>query len=189
MSFTNLQDHFLIAMPKLQDINFNRSVIYICAHNKDGAMGMMINHPLIDINLGEVMKQMDIQVTQKKTNQLPVLLGGPVLPERGFILHKKEKAQQWDSSLMINDEIVMTSSQDILEALAKNQGPKEFLTLLGYAGWDAEQLEKEIIENDWLVAPAQSHLIFETPFEERWEQAANLIGVDINNLSDEVGHA
>jgi len=187
MQFENLQHHFLIAMPKLKDLNFSRSVVYICAHNDDGAMGIMINYPLVDVNLGELMKQMDIIGNYKKINHLPVLLGGPVQPERGFVLHRK--VNKWESTLETGGDIALTSSQDILEALANGKGPKEFLILLGYAGWETKELEKEIVNNDWLVAPADDSIIFDIPFENRWEQAAQSIGVDINNVSDDIGHA
>ena len=140
MSFTNLQNHFLIAMPHLKEIHFHRAVIYLCAHNEEGAMGMIVNHPLIDIHLDEVMRQMDINIGTQKLDHIPVLLGGPVQPERGFILHHKQG--KWESSLKVSDEIIMTSSQDILQSLAKNQGPNKYLTLLGYAGLSNEQLEK-----------------------------------------------
>lgn len=187
IKFNNLQDHLLIAMPVLKDINFSRSVVYICAHSDDGAMGIMINQPLLDIDLGEVMKQMDIELGKKEIAHLPVLLGGPVQPERGFILHNKK--QLWESSLVTSDELAVTSSQDILQALAEGKGPHEFLIMLGYAGWGSGELEKEILANDWLVAPANHEILFDTPFEKRWEKAAESIGVDIHNLSSDVGHA
>lgn len=184
----SLQNKFLVATPLLTDFNFNKAVVYICAHNQEGAMGVIINHPLLDINLGEILLQMNITPHSSQLQQVPVLLGGPLQPERGFVLHRP--GHVWDSTLVATDDVALTSSQDILKSLAKGEGPDDFLMILGCAGWNTGQLEKEIAEeNAWLVVPADPDIMFLTPFEERWFKAAQLLGVDVNNLSIDIGHA
>jgi len=183
MSLTN---QFLIAMPSLQDPNFMRSVTYICEHNEQGCMGIMINRPL-DITLGEVMRQLDIPAEDPDISQQPVYLGGPVQNERGFVIHQPHG--KWEAMLEVTSEIGVTSSRDILAAIAEGKGPEHSFIALGYAGWGAGQLENEIAQNAWLSAPADSSIIFEAPFQKRWEAAAALAGVDINKLSSEIGHA
>ena len=181
-----LTNQFLIAMPTLQDPNFFHSVTYICEHSDEGAMGIMINRPL-DINLGEVLGQMDISSEIDTVNHQPIFLGGPVQCERGFVIHKPHG--EWDTTLQVTDEIGVTSSRDILEAIAEGRGPTYALIALGYAGWGPGQLENEISQNAWLSVPADHSIVFETPFEKRWEAAAALSGVDISRLSSDVGHA
>lgn len=185
--FDSLTNNFLIAMPLLNDFNFARAVVYVCAHNEEGAMGIVINHPIYNIKLGEVMSQMEIKVKHKAVNELPVFLGGPVQPERGFIIHRPN--DEWQSTLLTGDDLGVTSSQDILQALAVGKGPKEFIVLLGYAGWGPGQLEEEVANNYWLTTPASPEILFNTPPEERWSAAAALLGVDIINISSETGHA
>ena len=181
-----LTNQFLIAMPTLQDPNFFHSVTYICEHSDEGAMGIMINRPL-DINLGEVLGQMDISSEIDTVNHQPIFLGGPVQCERGFVIHKPHG--EWDTTLKVTAEIGVTSSRDILEAIAEGRGPSDALIALGYAGWGPGQLENEISQNAWLSVPADHRIVFETPFEKRWEAAAALSGVDIRRLSSDVGHA
>jgi putative transcriptional regulator len=183
MSLTN---QFLIAMPTLQDPNFMRSVTYICEHNENGCMGIIINRPL-DITLGEVLRQLDIPVDDPDISRQAVYLGGPVQNERGFVIHRPHG--NWEAMLEVTSEIGITSSRDILEAIAEGKGPEMNLVALGYAGWGAGQLEGEIGQNAWLSAPADNSIIFETPFAERWEAAVALAGVDLNKLSSEIGHA
>jgi len=184
----SLQNKFLVAMPVLTDFNFNKAVVYICAHNNEGAMGVIINHPLLDINLGEILLQMNITPSSSQLQQVPVLLGGPLQSERGFILHRPNKV--WDSTLVASADLALTSSQDILKSVAKGEGPDDFLMILGCAGWNTGQLEKEIVEESaWLVTPADPNIMFGTPFAERWPKAAQLLGVDVNNLSTDIGHA
>jgi len=186
MDSMNLTNHFLIAMPGLNDPNFYHTVTYICSHNEEGAMGIVINKPL-DLVLGEVLEQMDISFEDGIANDTPIFDGGPVQSDRGFILHKYDKG--WDSSLKVNDQIGVATSLDILDAIANGEGPEDSFIALGYAGWSAGQLEKEIQENVWLSGPAESHIIFDTPVEQRWNSAASLLGINIDQLSPDVGHA
>ena len=182
----SLRNHFLIAMPTLADPNFAHTVTYICEHNEDGALGIVINRPM-DLTLGEVLDHMEIQPSDKVDVQVPVFVGGPVQPERGFVLHTPAGA--WNSSLSVTDDIALTTSRDVITAVAHGEGPREYLLALGYAGWGAGQLEHEISQNAWLSGPADSHILFEVPVEERWGAAAALLGVDLNLLSSEAGHA
>jgi putative transcriptional regulator len=183
---TNLTNHFLIAMPRLEDPNFFHTVTYICEHNRDGAMGIVINRPM-ELHLGDIFEQLEIQVSSPKATEQPVYLGGPVQSDRGFVLH--DSATEWSSTLRINSEISVTTSLDILEAIAADKGPKNILVALGYAGWGAGQLESELAQNAWLSGPAQSDIIFDRPSQERWQAAADLLGVDLNLLSGDTGHA
>lgn len=181
-----LNDHFLIAMPALEDPNFFHSVTYICEHNEQGAMGIVINQPL-DISLSDVLEHMKMSVGDKCISSTPVYLGGPVQSDRGFVLH--EPIGKWDSMLKVTDSMGVTTSRDILEALSSGTGPNRSLVALGYAGWGEGQLEHELIENAWLTCPADSAIIFDTPIENRWTAAAASLGVDMNTLSDDFGHA
>jgi len=182
----NLTNHFLIAMPSLMDPNFHRTVTYLCAHNDEGAMGIVINRPL-DLNLGEVLGHMDLESGDPATRGMRVIQGGPVQRERGFVIH--EPAGQWDAVLQVSDDIAVATSRDILAAMARGEGPQRALVALGYAGWGAGQLEREVLENAWLSGPADAGIIFDVPFEERWESAARLLGVDVERLSGDAGHA
>lgn len=186
MQSTNLTSHFLIAMPSLADPNFQHTVTFICAHNDDGAMGIVINRPL-DFTLSEVLAQMDLTPASAAIEQTTVYQGGPVQTDRGFILHTPDK--QWESSIQISERLSVTTSRDILEAIAHGEGPRSTLITLGYAGWAAGQLEKEIADNAWLSGPAETDIIFATACEERWAAAAKMLGVDIQTLSSDVGHA
>ena len=186
MDSMNLTHHFLIAMPGLNDPNFYHTVTYICSHNEEGAMGIVINKPL-DLMLGEVLEQMDITLEDEVARDTPIYDGGPVQSDRGFILHQYDK--DWDSSLKINEQIGIATSLDILDAIANGKGPENTFIALGYAGWSAGQLEQEMQDNIWLSGPAESHIIFDTPVEQRWNSAASLLGINIDQLSPDVGHA
>ena len=186
MGSMNLTHNFLIAMPGLNDPNFYHTVTYICSHNEDGAMGIVINKPL-DLVLGEVLEQMDITFEDNIAMDTPVYDGGPVQSDRGFILHKYDK--DWDSSLKVNDQISIATSLDILDAIANGEGPENSFIALGYAGWSAGQLEQEMQDNIWLSGPAESHIIFNTPVKQRRNSAASLLGIDIDQISSDVGHA
>ncbi|HET9843680.1 MAG TPA: YqgE/AlgH family protein, partial [Gammaproteobacteria bacterium] len=175
------------AMPSLLDPNFSRAVAYICEHTPQGAMGIIINFPL-SIHLGDILKNMDIRTDLATINNLAILAGGPIQQERGFVIHKTS-SKNWESSLELDDNISITTSKDILKAMAQNKGPKEALVALGYSGWTAGQLEKEIAENSWLISPASLEVMFIVPHEQRWRAAAGLVGVNVDNLSSEVGHA
>lgn len=182
-----LQNQFLIAMPQLIDINFFRSVVYLCLHTEEGGMGVIVNRPLLDLNLGQVMEQMSIDVTDEKIKQFPVLLGGPVQPDRGFVLHTDDE-QSWESTMKTGGTLAITSSQDILKSIAEGKGPSKFLVCLGYSGWGRGEIENEIIHNDWLVSPVCQRILFELPFESRWQSAFEFLGVNRNQLSQDVGH-
>jgi len=187
MSFsTSLTNHFLIAMPGLQDPNFSRTVTYVCEHTEQGAMGIVINRPM-EIRLGEVLAQLEIASSDQRTLDTLVYLGGPVQPDRGFVLHSA--GEGFDSTLSITPEISVTTSRDVLEAIADGKGPDHKLVALGYAGWGGGQLEEEMSANSWLSGPADEEIIFSLPAEARWQAAAHLLGVDLNLLSGEAGHA
>lgn len=185
MSF-NLTNHFLIAMPTLADPNFAKSVTYICAHNDEGAMGIVINRPL-EIDLGEVLSQMDLDSEVALICQQPIYDGGPVHTDRGFVLHRP--ANTWDSTMQVTPEVAVSTSRDILAAISDGDGPEETLVALGYAGWGAGQLEAEMAQNAWLSGPADLDIMFASPVSSRWQRAADLIGVDVNAISHDVGHA
>lgn len=182
----SLENHFLIAMPSLEDPFFARRVVYICEHNEEGAMGLVINHPL-ELTLEELLKQAELVSGGDSALDTPVYLGGPVSPERGFVLHTPQAS--WASSLRLTPDLMITTSRDILEAMGTDAEPDDYLILLGYSGWSAEQLEDEIKENSWLVIPADSHLLFDTPCDDRWHKAAECLGIDIRMLGSEAGHA
>lgn len=186
MRSSNLTNQFLIAMPSLADPNFSHTVTYICAHNEDGAMGIVINRPL-DLDLGEVLRQMEMSSDSEAVGAIPVYHGGPVQTDRGFILHHSDT--EWQSSLHVSDDIGIATSRDILQAIAEGRGPEDTLIALGYAGWGAGQLEEEIKENVWLNGPASLDIIFKTPSDQRWSAAARILGVELDNLSSDVGHA
>ena len=181
-----LTNQFLIAMPTMADPNFARGVTYVCQHTPEGAMGLMINR-LSDYRLGDVLQQMKLDTGIAAVAQTPVYIGGPVNPERGFVLH--EAGGEWDSSFRINDELSVTTSRDILVAMAQGKGPDHALVALGYAGWAPGQLEREIVENAWLSVKSTPEILFHTPFADRWEAAAKLLGIDFTRLSSEAGHA
>jgi putative transcriptional regulator len=181
------ENHFLIAMPSLNDDNFSHSVTYICEHTAEGAMGITINRPT-DILLKEVLEQSNMTASTAEIENQIIYQGGPVQTDRGFILHKKTD-QKWEASLDITEEMQLTSSKDILQAIAQNKGPKENLIALGYAGWASGQLEQEIANNIWLNCPADSSIIFQTPIDKRWETAASLLGINLRLLSNDAGHA
>jgi len=181
-----LQDHFLLAMPTMADPNFHHAVIYICEHSQNGAVGIIINRPTT-VSLVEVLSDMKISAQDDIVRHIPVLFGGPVHQERGFVMHRPKGS--WRSTLGVGEEIFITTSRDILEAIAVHQGPPEVLIALGCCAWEPGQLEEEIKENSWLVVPAEARLAFEAPFETRYSEAISSLGVNLTNLSDESGHA
>ncbi|MES9842350.1 MAG: YqgE/AlgH family protein [Candidatus Thiodiazotropha endolucinida] len=183
---TNLTNHFLIAMPRLEDPNFFHTVTYICEHTTDGAMGIVINRPM-DLHLADIFEQLEIQISTNDIAEQPVYIGGPVQSDRGFVLH--DSSTEWASTLKVTTEISVTTSLDILEAIATGKGPEHNLVALGYAGWGAGQLESELAQNAWLSGPAESDIIFNRASDERWQAAADLLGVDLNLLSGDTGHA
>jgi len=181
-----LTNQLLIALPALSETNFSRSVALICQHDDDGAMGIVVNRRS-EYTLGEVLGQMGVEGGTESLRAQPVLAGGPVHPERGFVLH--DGGPRWDSTLAITDKLFLTTSRDILEAMARGDGPDHAIVALGCAGWGSGQLEHELTENDWLTAPADAELLFSEPLESRWQAAAGRIGVDFAYLADYAGHA
>lgn len=183
---TSLTNQFLIAMPGLKDPNFARTVTYVCEHNAEGAMGIVINRPM-DLRLGAVLDQLDIPSRDPDVTGAPVFLGGPVQPDRGFVIHSGP--QHYDSTMSVTPDIRITTSRDILEAIADGRGPTRRLIALGYAGWGSGQLEGELAANAWLSAPMDPDILFSMSPPRRWQAAAQLLGVDLNLLSGEAGHA
>ena len=181
-----LANHLLIAMPGLDDPNFSRGVTLLCQHNADGALGIMVNR-LSQYTLGEVLEQMNISTSVPGLADAPVYAGGPVQVDRGFVVH--EPCAGFDSTFRVSDEVCVTTSRDVLAAMAQGRGPQRALLALGYAGWGAGQLEDEIKQNSWLSVPASPSILFATPLEARWTSAAMLAGVDMRLLTDYAGHA
>jgi putative transcriptional regulator len=187
----NLSGHFLIAMPAMTDPYFARSVTFICEHNQDGAMGIVINRP-IDMNLDALFEQINLELENTSFAHKAVHFGGPVQIDRGFVLH--QPTGNWDSTIAVHGQTALTTSKDILEAVAKGQGPEKILVTLGYAGWGAGQLEQEMAQNAWLtVKPSdiqsQDKVIFDIPNEEKFTAAMGLLWIDLATLSEEAGHA
>lgn len=182
----SLANHFLIAMPALADPNFQRTVTLICQHTNEGALGIVINRTT-DLTMRDVLQQMNIPMDRTKKPDMPVYYGGPVQNERGFILHRA--LGSWGATLPVSETLGLTTSRDILEAIAEDRGPADCLIALGYAGWGSGQLEREMAENAWLNGPADYDIIFNAAPETRWMKAAALLGVDLGTLSGEAGHA
>ena len=182
----SLNNQLLIAMPGMADPNFNSTVTLVCEHNADGALGIIINRPL-ELNLGGLFEQLDLTDADSAILARPVLDGGPVAKERGFVLH--QPGDRFESSVAVSPDIQLTLSRDVLDAMAAGSGPDKSIVALGYAGWEAGQLEAEMLENTWLSVPASPELIFDVPFEDRWSTAAKVLGVDLTRLSPDAGHA
>lgn len=186
-------NHFLIAYPTLLDPNFAQAVVYLYEHNEEGAMGLVINKPL-KMQLHEVFEHLDIEINNKEIAERSVMMGGPLGQEHGFVLyrdHEEKKVRSKKRRLAIQNQegVGLSSSKETLMMIANDQGPHDFVVTLGYAGWESGQLEEEFQQNDWLIAPVDLDIIFNTPVEKRWHRAAALIGVDINHLSGHTGHA
>ena len=179
-------NHLLIALPSLRDPYFERSVTLICQHDGDGAMGVMVNRPS-EYTLGEVFRQMGIASDDAALQAQVVLAGGPVHPERGFVLH--DGGHAFDSSLEVGDGLYLTTSRDVLEAMARGEGPLQAVVALGCAGWGAGQLEQELVDDSWLMVPNRREVLFELPLDQRWQAAAGSIGVDLVNYASHSGHA
>ncbi len=186
METSYLRNHFLIAMPTMQDPNFSRTVTYMCEHNEQGAMGIVINRPL-EVMLAEVFGYMGVEPTAPEHANHVVHMGGPVQQDRGFVIHRP--LGKWRSSMIITDDVGVSISQDILKAMACGDGPNDVLVALGYAGWGKGQLEYEMRQNAWLSCPADERILFDIPSEQRWQAAADLMGVDMTLLTSTAGHA
>ena len=186
----DLTNQFLIAMPGMADDNFAGSVIYLCEHTEGGALGLVINKPS-DINLRNLFEKVEINLDRQELAEQPVYYGGPVQTERGFVLHEKQLdgSGPYNSTMSVRGGLEMTTSKDVLEALAGGSGPKKVLVTLGYSGWQAGQLEDEIGRNGWLTVDADPAVIFDTPIEQRYDRAVSLLGFDPRMLSQEAGHA
>jgi len=182
-----LTNQLLIAMPGMADPNFSTTVTLICEHNDDtGALGIVINRPL-DLKLSGLFEQLDVSDPDPGAAESPVLMGGPVGAERGFVLHNPGTA--YENSLAVSDDIQLTFSRDVLDAMATGGGPQKSLVALGYAGWQPGQLEDEMLANSWLNVPASADIVFDTPFNKRWMLAAQTLGIDISQISPDAGHA
>ena len=185
-SASSLVNQLLIAMPGMEDPNFSTTVTLICEHNHDGALGIIINRPL-NLKLSGLFDQLAVEDADPQAADEPVLSGGPVGTERGFVLHGKD--QSFENTLAVSDVIQLTLSRDVIDAMASGAGPEKSLVAIGYAGWEPGQLEEEMLTNSWLNVLATPELVFDIPFADRWDSAARLLGVDIASLSPDVGHA
>jgi len=182
---TYLNNQFIIAMPGLADPNFFHTVTFLCQHNREGALGIVINRSA-EMKLGEIFKQMHIPVSSPGAAEIPVFAGGPVQQERGFVIHTT--AGDWDATMAVSKSVSLTTSRDVIEAIAAGKGPEQYLVALGYAGWGEGQLEQEILANAWLNTPFSKHVLFDTPINMRWAAAAEQIGININQLTTPAGH-
>jgi putative transcriptional regulator len=189
---TYFANQFLLAMPGMLDENFSGTLIYLLEHSDKGAMGLVVNRPT-DIVLSTLFEKIELQLEIAPLLDQPVYFGGPVQVERGFVLHPTSSTEKYSSSLIIVDGLTMTTSKDVLEAVAKGAGPQKFMMTLGYAGWSAGQLEQEISLNGWINVPLPSEdlqrIIFDTPYAERYQKAMKILGFDLASLSGEAGHA
>ena len=188
-STMNLANHFLIAMPSMQDPVFGGAVVYICEHNDKGVLGVVINKPT-DMTMEILFERIDLHIAAGLHSGVvnePIMFGGPVQDDRGFVLHTPGAA--YSSSLTVTDEVAFTTSIDVLEAVANGEGPQRLLVSIGYAGWSPGQLEDEIGRNGWLTVGADAHVLFDLPIEERYNAAIKLLGIDPMMLASEAGHA
>lgn len=183
----SLANHLLIATPSIQNPEFAHAVIYVCEHHAEGTVGLIINRPMKH-PLGIVFEQLKVEPTHAEKNMLPLLFGGPIQPERGFVIHRP--FGKWHSSLaLVPNDVTITTSNDIIRAIAHDEGPKDVLVALGYVAWSEKQLEEEIINDAWLVCPFNAALLYDVPFDSRWETAGLSIGVHMNQLTLGAGHA
>ena len=186
MDSFNLTNNFLIAMPTLEDPYFSKALIYVCEHTRNGALGIIVNRPL-ELNLASLLEKVNITFERQDLADLPVYFGGPVQMDRGFVMHRA--GGTWQSTLAISPEIALTSSRDVLDAVAKKGAPSEIIVSLGYAGWDAGQIEEEMAQNSWLTVPARADILFDLPPEGRLPAALQTLGISFAQLSDVAGHA
>ncbi len=186
MKNINLTHHFLIAMPTMDDSIFSKTLTYICEHNDQGALGLVVNRPT-EVTLDNLLKQLGIESDEQSDEQISILFGGPVQLDNGFVLH--QPIGQWQSTISVNKKVGLTTSLDILQAIAHSEGPDQTLIALGYAGWAPGQIEYELAQNSWLTVPATSNILFNLPSEKKLPAAMELLGIDFSNLSNEAGHA
>ena len=182
-----LHNQLLVAMPSLADPNFSHSVTLVCEHNERGALGLVINRPL-DMRMSEVLDQLSLPTEDARLRGMPVLAGGPVQRDRGFVLHRPGP-RDWESTMRVSDSLHVTTSRDVLAAMARGEGPTPASIALGYAGWEAGQLDEELLQNAWLTVRADPDVLFDTPAESRLPAAIRLLGIDFSRLSEAAGHA
>jgi len=183
---SSLVNQLLIAMPGMADPNFSTTVTLICEHSDDGVLGIIINRPL-NLKLSGLFDQLSVEETDHEMADAPVVAGGPVGTERGFVLHGNE--HHFENTVSVSEDIQLTLSRDVIDSMATGDGPQKSLVALGYAGWEPGQLESEMLANAWLNVPATPELVFDTPFEDRWDSAARSLGIDIASISPDAGHA
>ena len=184
---TSLANHLLVALPSLDDPNFARSVVLLCQHDAGGAMGIVVNRPL-ELSFDDIFEHLEIAGFARHHGQ-PVLAGGPVQTDRGFVLHRRDERWHWQSMLHVTAEISLTTSRDVLESIARDEGPQDALIALGYAGWGPGQLEQELAANAWLSLPAEASILFDVPLEQRAQAAAARLGINLGLLSSTFGNA
>ena len=182
----NLKNHFLIAMPNLDDPIFDHTVTLVCSNDNEGSFGVTMNRPL-EITLGEVFDQLELPSNNAKLNEKATFSGGPVEAGKGLVVHDGDGV--WEDTLSLSDELSITASRDILNDIIANKGPDNFLLALGCASWEPQQLEDEVMDNVWLTCPASNQIIFDLPYKQRWDAAARSMGVDLNRMSYHIGHA
>ena len=182
----NFTRHFLIAMPAMADPRFSRTLTYVCEHNESGALGIVVNKTT-DMTLSSLFEQIDVPLSDAGLKRTPVHYGGPVQVDRGFVLHRP--LGNWQSTLAVSDDLGLTTSKDVLEALARGEGPRDVLVSLGYAGWSAGQLEQELAQNAWLTVDADADVLFDLPPDRRLPAAMSRLGIDFSRLSEGAGHA
>lgn len=182
-----LANHFLVAMPNMNDIIFSQTVIYICEHHERGTVGMVVNRPT-GYPATVMFEQLGIPTVSDHAKQLPLLFGGPVQADRGFVIHRP--SGHWQSSLLlVPEEVTITTSNDIIQAISRDEGPKDVLIVMGYVGWDKKELERDIVKNNtWMVCPYNAEILYEVPYADRWKAAALTLGVNVDNLTGS-GHA
>ena len=186
MNENNLNNQYLLATPSIKDPLFASSMVYMCDHSKDGSMGMVVNH-LADQNLGEVLDQLDINCSTQSIRELPVFIGGPVNLQQGFVLHTP--LSEWEKTIQVGPDTCLTSSKDIIEAIASDEGPEHFLVLLGFSGWSAGQLEQELQHNSWLTALSSESITFNHNIDSKWQMAFDTLGFNLDKLSPTTGNA
>lgn len=186
LTSSNLRNQLLIAMPGLDDPSFSHTVTLICEHTDEGCFGVTINRPM-DMTVGDLLKQLSIDSIEQALLDCSAVNGGPVQSNQGFVLHDTSRA--WEGTLQVSENLAITSSRDILDDIAAGNGPDNFLLALGCASWSPGQVEDELRQNVWLTCPVNHQILFDTPYEERWEKSAGTLGIDVNLISDTVGHA
>ncbi len=183
---SSVRHHFLVAVPSMRGTYFEQAVVYVCEHQSKGTAGLIINHPM-EASLGLIFEQLHLEQVVIAQKNKPLLMGGPIQPERGFVIHRP--FGQWQSSLRLDDDVTITTSNDIIRAMASDHGPQDVLVTLGFVGWQPGQLEKEIMDDQWLICPYDSSLLYNVDFDKRWNVATQMMGVNMNHFISGPGHA